>query len=205
MVIRGAPAIGVAAAMGVALGVRDSKAKNLEGLRKRLRADHQSARLHPSTAVNLFWAIEPMKRLFKELADDDADQARARSATSSSGKRSRFRPKTSKQQAHGPLRPTPAARFGNRADSLQCGRSRDGGLWKPPSVSFVQRLRAASTSAWSPTKPPFLQGRAADGPGNSGRTTSTSGLLPTTLAGTFMHQGLIDAVIVGADRIAANG
>src|SRR2546422_88950 len=74
MVIRGAPAIGVAAAMGVALGVRDSKAKNLEGLRSDFEQITKVLASTRPTAVNLFWAIERMKRLFKELADDDADR-----------------------------------------------------------------------------------------------------------------------------------
>src|SRR5712691_4855923 len=74
MVIRGAPAIGVAAAMGVALGVRDSKATNLEDLRKDF--DHIAnviASTRPA-AVNLFWAIERMKQLFKEVANDGTER-----------------------------------------------------------------------------------------------------------------------------------
>jgi len=57
MIVRGAPAIGVAAAMGVALGVRDSQAKDIEGLQCDLaRISDVLASTRP-TAVNLFWAI----------------------------------------------------------------------------------------------------------------------------------------------------
>src|SRR6266850_5974937 len=69
MVIRGAPAIGVAAAMGVALGVRDSKATNIEELRKDFDQITNLIAATRPTAVNLFWAIERMKRLFKEVAN----------------------------------------------------------------------------------------------------------------------------------------
>src|SRR5213593_4935190 len=68
MVIRGAPAIGVAAAMGIALGMRKSKAT---GTQKFAAEFHKICELMASTrptAVNLFWAIERMKRSFAEAA-----------------------------------------------------------------------------------------------------------------------------------------
>src|SRR5213075_362799 len=74
MVIRGAPAIGVAAAMGVALGVRDSKAKNTAELREDFKQITETLAATRPTAVNLFWAIDRMKRLFKEVATDGADK-----------------------------------------------------------------------------------------------------------------------------------
>src|SRR5208283_5175108 len=65
MVIRGAPAIGVAAAMGVALGVKNSGARTIAALRSdfdRIAATLSSTR---PTAVNLSWAIERMRRAFE--------------------------------------------------------------------------------------------------------------------------------------------
>ena len=68
MVIRGAPAIGVAAAMGFALGVERSKAKSAEELRGEVATISETlARTRP-TAVDLFWAIERMQRRFDALA-----------------------------------------------------------------------------------------------------------------------------------------
>src|SRR5438093_10287001 len=64
MVVRGAPAIGVAAAMGVALGYRDSDASFDE-------IANTLASTRP-TAVNLFWAIERMKRVFTEASANGA-------------------------------------------------------------------------------------------------------------------------------------
>src|SRR3954447_174480 len=76
MVIRGAPAIGVAAAMGIALGMRKSKATGTQ----KFAAEFQTvcdlmAGTRP-TAVNLFWAIERMKRTFGDAArsGDSVDQ-----------------------------------------------------------------------------------------------------------------------------------
>ncbi|HEX4077229.1 MAG TPA: hypothetical protein VHX49_17655, partial [Candidatus Acidoferrales bacterium] len=68
MVIRGAPAIGVAAAMGIAVGVERSKAATLAELRAEFPVICDTlARTRP-TAVDLFWAIDRFKRRFEELA-----------------------------------------------------------------------------------------------------------------------------------------
>src|SRR5579883_1575036 len=68
MVIRGAPAIGVAAAMGIALGLVRSQARSLAELRAEFSEICDSmARTRP-TAVDLFWAIDRMKRRFEEAA-----------------------------------------------------------------------------------------------------------------------------------------
>ncbi len=68
MVIRGAPAIGVAAAMGIALGVSHSRAKTLPDLRAEFKTICDTfARTRP-TAVDLFWAIDRFTRKFESLA-----------------------------------------------------------------------------------------------------------------------------------------
>src|SRR5579871_1568935 len=67
MVVRGAPAIGVSAAYGVALGAIRSKAATAQEFQPEF--DKVSARLAGTrpTAVNLFWAIDRMKRVFHQL------------------------------------------------------------------------------------------------------------------------------------------
>src|SRR5678816_4562368 len=74
MVVRGAPAIGVAAAMGVALGVRDSKAKDLVELREEFKQITNTLAATRPTAVNLFWAIERMKRLFNKISSNGIER-----------------------------------------------------------------------------------------------------------------------------------
>src|SRR5262245_44668058 len=64
MVVRGAPAIGVAAAMGVALGIRKSKASTMAELAKDFETITSTIAATRPTAVNLFWAIERMKQTF---------------------------------------------------------------------------------------------------------------------------------------------
>ena len=68
MVIRGAPAIGVAAAMGIAIGVEKSQAKTLDELRAEFATICETLAHTRPTAVDFFWAIERFKRRFDELA-----------------------------------------------------------------------------------------------------------------------------------------
>src|SRR6266481_4575567 len=77
MVVRGAPAIGVAAAMGIALGIQQSRATDVQAL----RADFdQMAKIIGETrptAVNLFWAIRRMREKFETVADRSPEQIKA--------------------------------------------------------------------------------------------------------------------------------
>src|ERR1700726_1856890 len=68
MIVRGAPAIGVAAAMGIALGIKNSQAKNVADLKKELvRICENMGQTRPP-AVNLFWAIRRMTEKFESLS-----------------------------------------------------------------------------------------------------------------------------------------
>ena len=64
MVIRGAPAIGVAAAMGIAVGIKNSRAKNPSELRAEFEVIAETLAKTRPTAVNLFWAINRMRAVF---------------------------------------------------------------------------------------------------------------------------------------------
>jgi methylthioribose-1-phosphate isomerase len=69
MVIRGAPAIGVAAAMGIALGMRDAGGSSMADLERRMEALAKTFAATRPTAVNLFWAINRMRRTFESSRD----------------------------------------------------------------------------------------------------------------------------------------
>src|SRR5580765_6695391 len=68
MVVRGAPAIGVAAGMGVALGARNSKAKDIAAFRAEFDTICETLRVTRPTAVNLLWGIQRMRDKFESLA-----------------------------------------------------------------------------------------------------------------------------------------
>ena len=76
MVIRGAPAIGVAAAMGIALGMERSKATGTRQFAAEFQKTCDLMAATRPTAVNLFWAIERMKRSFADgaLAGESVDE-----------------------------------------------------------------------------------------------------------------------------------
>src|SRR5258707_7652687 len=80
MVIRGAPAIGVAAAMGLALGMRKSKATGTQKFAAEFYKLCELMAATRPTAVNLFWAIERMKRSFAAGANagESVDQLKDR-------------------------------------------------------------------------------------------------------------------------------
>src|SRR5208337_2408250 len=67
MVVRGAPAIGVSAAYGVAIGAKNSNAKTIEEFAPEFELICARLAGTRPTAVNLFWAIDRMKRLFADL------------------------------------------------------------------------------------------------------------------------------------------
>ena len=78
MVVRGAPAIGVAAAMGIALGVLNIKLKERKGFIKEFEHICKVIGATRPTAVNLFWAIERMKRVVKENSKLSAEELKQR-------------------------------------------------------------------------------------------------------------------------------
>src|SRR2546426_10176628 len=203
MVIRGAPAIGVAAAMGVALGVRDSKAKNLEGLRSDFDQSTKAPAPPRPTAVNLFWANERMKRLFKELADDAADRrtiadqliqealAIQTEDIENNKRMGRFGqqllPDSGTVLTHCNAGALATAGYGTALGVIRAA------------VESGKHLRVVADETR-----PFLQGARLTA-WELWKDDIDVRVIADNMAGTFMHQGLIDAVIVGADRIAANG
>ena len=117
MIIRGAPAIGVAAAMGVALGVKYASEADLDAQVDTIC--ETLARTRP-TAVNLFWAIDRMKRLYTTLRGTAARRdSRAAGSGSATGTRGRYR----HQPRHRAPRRAAGAGRQDRADALQCRRA----------------------------------------------------------------------------------
>src|SRR5215475_1930518 len=80
MVIRGAPAIGVAAAMGAAIGVEKSSATSLDELKKEYAEISDTLAKTRPTAVDLFWALDRMKKRLDELVQSGADLPTIRKA-----------------------------------------------------------------------------------------------------------------------------
>ena len=207
MVIRGAPAIGVAAAMGVALGVKNSQATTVTELRAEFdRIAETISRTRP-TAVNLFWAVDRMRRVFEELLAGPLPDAEKLAAV-----KSRL-----VEEAQGVLAEDVAINraMGRHGAALlpdagtvlthcNAGALATGGYGTALGVIRAAVAAGKKLQVFADETRPFLQGA---------RLTAWELMqdgIPVTLisdsmAGHFMKQGEIKAVIVGADRIAANG
>ena len=129
MVIRGAPAIGVAAAMGVALGVKHSDAKNVAELRVGLRVIADTLAKTRPTAVNLFWAIKRMRDVFENSLSAATRTPSCSTQCALTGGRSQAHPGGGHrhQRSHGPPRRGPDAGLRNRLTHCNAGALATGG------------------------------------------------------------------------------
>ncbi|HZV83276.1 MAG TPA: S-methyl-5-thioribose-1-phosphate isomerase [Geobacteraceae bacterium] len=201
MIIRGAPAIGVAAAMGVALGARDIIADTHESFFRQLdNVCDVLARTRP-TAVNLFWGIERMKRVANANRDKDLGSIRAILKAEAISIEQEDLQICRAIGSHG----APLIREGATV-LTHCNA---GGLATAGYGTALGVIRAAheagkNIKVFADETRPWLQGA---------RLTAWELMkdgIPVTLisdnmAGWFMKKGEIDCVVVGADRIAANG
>ena len=122
MVVRGAPAIGVSAAMGMALGIERSKAATLDDLTAEVAVIAKTLAETRPTAVNLFWGIDEIRGLYNSLAAKEHADSRDQ------GRRHRRRPPDVRRghrrmQADGRARRGAAAAGGRGADPLQRRRA----------------------------------------------------------------------------------
>ena len=208
MVIRGAPAIGVAAAMGIALGVERSKAKTLAELRAEFPAICDTmARTRP-TAVDLFWAIERFKRRFEELAH----AAEKNGAGGIAGIQAALVEEAQKVHQERREADERIGRFG--AELLpksgrvmtQCnaGALATGGIGTALGVIRIAIDTGHKIEVLVPETRPYLQGaRLTAWELHQDHIPLT--LITDNMVGHFLKTGNVGAVVVGADRIARNG
>jgi methylthioribose-1-phosphate isomerase len=198
MIIRGAPAIGVAAAMGVALGVVHADAQDLDGQMETIC--DTLARTRP-TAVNLFWAIDRMKRLYGSLRGQPLEEIRRRLVEEALLIREED---IAICRAIG--RNGAALVPDNRTVLTHCNA---GALATAGYGTALGVIRAAIESGkkvdvFADETRPFLQGARLTVWELQQDSIPTT-LITDNMAGHFMKAGRIGCVVVGADRIAANG
>jgi methylthioribose-1-phosphate isomerase len=201
MVVRGAPAIGVAAAMGIALGVKGSKAENVGDLKRELDAICDNMATTRPTAVNLFWAIARMKEKFERLRVHPV--AQIKEALVEEGKRMHAED-IAANQAMGRHGATLMPNSGGVLTHCNAGALATAGYGTALGVIRAAVEAGKKIHVYADETRPFLQGS---------RLTAWELMkdgIPTTvisdnMAGAMMKQGKIGAIVVGADRIAANG
>lgn len=203
MVIRGAPAIGVAAAMGAALGILHSSAKSIEALRTEFTEICDTLAKTRPTAVDLFWAIERMKHRFAELTGQTSDLSQIRNGMVEEAR-----------QVHVEKRATDEAigRFGaefmptDGQVMTQCnaGALATGGIGTALGVIRIAFQQGKKIHVLVPETRPYLQGaRLTAWELHKGGIPLT--LITDNMVGHFLKTGKVGAIVTGADRIAANG
>jgi methylthioribose-1-phosphate isomerase len=210
MVIRGAPAIGVAASMGIAIGVEKSRARTLDELRAEFTFICDTLAQTRPTAVDLFWAIDRFKQRFDELASAAAINgggppgiASIKSALVAEAQ------KVHQERREADVR---IGRFG--AELLpkagrvmtQCnaGALATAGIGTALGVIRMAVDAGHHVEVLVPETRPYLQGaRLTAWELHQDGIPLT--LITDNMVGHFLKTGTVGAVVVGADRIAGNG
>jgi len=199
--VRGAPAIGIAGAMGCVLGVQHSRARSAAQFRKQLYRVADYLGTSRPTAVNLFWALDRMKRVVDENMDKSVDELKRLLLAEAKKILEEDRQMCRKIGREG-------AKLVKDGDTIltHCNA---GGLATADygtalAVMFAAKEQGKRISVFADETRPLLQGA---------RLTTWELMkagIPVTLicdnmAAQVMKEGKINLVVVGADRIAANG
>ncbi len=201
MVIRGAPAIGVAAAMGLALGARSIRTRSRTRFMEKFREIADEMQLARPTAVNLKWAVERMRALAESMADRPVSEIVSALRTESEKILNQDIAINRKLGRNGlPLIPKGATILTH----CNAGALATGGYGTALGVIRAAHEKGKKISVIADETRPWLQGirltafeLMADGIPVS--------VIADNAAGTLMRQKRIDLVVTGADRIAANG
>jgi methylthioribose-1-phosphate isomerase len=203
MVIRGAPAIGVAAAMGIALGMRKSKAT---GTQKFAAEFHKACELMAATrptAVNLFWAIERMKRTFAAAAQagESVDQIKERLDAEAQAIHDEDVASCRAMGAFGAEVVPADARILTHCNA---GALATAGYGTALGVIRGAVEKGKHVVVFADETRPFLQGARLTA-WELVRDGIETTVITDNMTAALMHHGKVDLVVVGADRIAANG
>lgn len=196
MIIRGAPAIGVAAAMGVALGALQSK--NLE---EDMPVICETLAKTRPTAVNLFWAIERMKQVYAATRHLSAENVRERLVAEAQKVREED---IAINEAIGRNGATLVPDGKTVLTHCNAGALATAGFGTALGVIRAAVQMGKKIDVFADETRPFLQGARLTA-WELQRDGVATTLITDNMAGHFLKSGRIGCVVVGADRIAANG
>jgi len=203
MVIRGAPAIGVAAAMGVALGVLHSHATSVEQLKVEFDEISRTLAETRPTAVDLFWALHRMKARFNELLSSSASLPQIRNALIAEAQEVHLEKKAT-DEAIGRFGAEFMPKDGQVMTQCNAGALATGGIGTALGVIRVAFQQGHKLHVLVPETRPYLQGaRLTAWELDRGGIPLT--LITDNMVGHFLKTGKVGAIVTGADRIAANG
>src|SRR5712672_4463920 len=201
MVVRGAPAIGVAAAMGIALAVKNSKAETAGDLKRDIDLACDLIGKTRPTAVNLFWAIRRMQEKLERIRIRPIPQIKQ---TLIEEAQRMHAEDIAANQAMGRHGATLMPAEGGVLTHCNAGALATAGYGTALGVIRAAVEQGKKIHVYADETRPFLQGS---------RLTAWELMkdgIPTTvisdnMVGALMRSGRVNFVVVGADRIAANG
>lgn len=201
MVIRGAPAIGVAAAMGVALGAMGIAVDNFDEYYKRIEGICERLAATRPTAVNLFWAIERMKKCAqanRSLPTHDITQKLKEEALAI------YREDIESCMRIGKYGEPFLSDGMNVLTHCNAGALATAGYGTALGVIYAAQEAGKRLHVYADETRPFLQGARLTAWELQKHGIAVT-VITDNMAGYLMSLGKIDAVVVGADRIARNG
>ncbi|MGE5325201.1 MAG: S-methyl-5-thioribose-1-phosphate isomerase [Actinomycetota bacterium] len=201
MIVRGAPAIGVAAAMGIALGIKQSQATDISSLRNDLGQICRRIGETRPTAVNLFWAIRHMQQKFDSVASQSLPQIKAALVSEA---QQMLVEDIAANEAMGKHGATLLPSSGGVLTHCNAGALATCGYGTALGVIRAAVEAGKQIHVFADETRPFLQGARLTCWELMKDGISTT-VIADNMAGSMMRQGRIKAVVVGADRIAANG
>ena len=203
MVIRGAPAIGVAAAMGIAVGMTRSRATGTKQFTTEFQKTCELMAGTRPTAVNLFWAIERMKKAFAAAAQDgqSVDEIKKRLVAEARAIHDEDVQSCRTMGAHGATLVPSSARILTHCNA---GALATAGYGTALGVIRAAAEQGKTIAVLADETRPFLQGARLTAWELVKDGINTT-VITDNMAGAMMRQGQVDLVVVGADRIAANG
>jgi methylthioribose-1-phosphate isomerase len=203
MVIRGAPAIGVAAAMGIALGMKRSTAKGTNQFAVEFQKSCDLMAGTRPTAVNLFWAIDRMKRAFAQgaQAGESPEELAARLGREARAIHDEDVANCRAMGGHGAEMVPDGARILTHCNA---GALATAGYGSALGVIRAAVEQGKKVAVFADETRPFLQGARLTA-WELLRDGIDTTVITESMAGPLMRAGEIDIVVVGADRIAANG
>jgi len=203
MVIRGAPAIGVAAAMGVALGVAQSKAQDVTSLSAEFETICAVMAKTRPTAVDLFWAIQRMRERYRQLVAASTDLEKIRHGMVEEAKKVHLE-KTAIDEAMSRFGAELMPAEGQVMTQCNAGALATAGIGTALGVIRVAHEAGKKLHVLVPETRPYLQGaRLTAWELHEDGIPLT--LITDNMVGHFLKTGKVKAIVVGADRIAANG
>jgi len=201
LAIRGAPAIGVAAAMGAALGALALSTEDPQEFQTQFTYICREIAAARPTAVNLFWALDRMLLVVQEHTAEPVGELKKRLVAEAQTMLKEDDTTNRRLAQHGQV----VIHESNRVlTHCNTGALATGAYGTALGVMRAAWEAGKRFSVWVDETRPLLQGARLT-TWELGKLGIPYTLIPDGAAATLMHQGRVDLIIVGADRIAGNG